>query len=390
MNRRHIIVLSSLISICYSAAYTAISPSLLSVAGDLDVEVTTASLLFTANCTGFILFTLAASTFLTRVPRKMVLLCSLLGFAVSQLLFAVSGSFWMAGMAMLCMGGFQGILQSCLMAVIIEVSGERKDFFVNLNMAFYGIGSLIGPIAVSFCLSHLLGWRGYYGILGLVTIVLAALFAPVSVTDPAAVPEQALSERRLQRNTWNLGIILICVCLALECGAEVSSWGWMSTFLQEDLHFSVEKSGFAVGIFGAGLVAGRLLCGQLSKWIAPRRLIEILSFASVVTVVVGSLVEQEILVLLFVVLMGFSFSSLWPFLISFGSERIIGQGDGMLARIIVSGSVGSAVIPYFLGLASEHIGVRVTRMLPAVLFAVIWMVFRFVFPRTEKGMENKA
>ena len=104
----------------------------------------------------------------------------------------------------------------------------------------------------------------------------------------------------------------------------------------------------------------------------------------------GSLVEQEILVLLFVVLMGFSFSSLWPFLISFGSERIIGQGDGMLARIIVSGSVGSAVIPYFLGLASEHIGVRVTRMLPAVLFAVIWMVFRFVFPRTEKGMENKA
>ena len=175
MNKRKIVILGNGIAIGYSASYTAVSSILLPFSEDMAVDIAAAGLLFTANCMGFIGCILFVDLLLAHHDPRKVFLAALAGFSAAQMLFAVSGSFEAAFLAMVCIGGFQGLIQTHLTELMIEIGGARKTYYINLNMIFYGLGSLAGPLLTGLLLHYGQSWRYFYQMTGISTFVIFLL-----------------------------------------------------------------------------------------------------------------------------------------------------------------------------------------------------------------------
>ncbi len=373
MNKRKIVILGNGIAIGYSASYTAVSSILLPFSEDMAVDIAAAGLLFTANCMGFIGCILFVDLLLAHHDPRKVFLAALAGFSAAQLLFAVSGSFEAAFLAMVCIGGFQGLIQTHLTELMIEIGGARKTYYINLNMIFYGLGSLAGPLLTGLLLHYGQSWRYFYQMTGISTFVMFLLLCREPITF-AKTEEQKREYADSQRLSTPL--LFVALCLFLECGAEVSEWGWMAACFTEDLHFSAAASSLAVGVFGLGQILGRMFCGKLSGRFTPRDMVSVLSAASFVSVLASCLVRTPVAVYLLTLLMGMTFSGIWPLLVSLGSDYVGGSGGREVSFLIVCGSIGSATIPYVMGRVGQYTGLMAARALASFLFLIILLFMR--------------
>jgi MFS family permease len=154
-------------------------------------------------------------------------------------------------------------------------SGSRTMAFGVLNAA-YGIGSFIGPRWGASLLAGSGSWRHplyVYGIIGLVGALVMLLLVSKRFSERAAETtsmgigaERHIPDHLINRNT-------IAVALASIFGgiAGYRYLGLYPTFLRSELHFSLEATGAAASMFGAGALMG-LVCGYLAdrvdqKWL---------------------------------------------------------------------------------------------------------------------------
>jgi fucose permease len=172
--------------------------------------------------------------------------------------------------------------------------------------------------------------------------------------------------------------------MILYTGSEVGGWGWMSTFLKQNLKFSITKSSIAVGIFWGAISIGRIICGRLSLRYSAKSIIIALSLLSAIVTVLSGFVVGEIAVLLGIAAMGLAYSSLWPLIASYGGNYHKENSGTVYALLIGSGSVGSAIIPLLMGIIAQNINIRVAMISPAILFlmvAIIFMKFKSIPPQ---------
>jgi len=162
----------------------------------------------------------------------------------------------------------------------------------------------------------------------------------------------------------------------LYTGSEVGGWGWMSTFLKQNLKFSVTNSSIAVGIFWGAMSIGRIICGRLSLRYPARNIIIVLALLSAVATALSGFVVGEVAVLLGITAMGFAYSSLWPLIASYGGNYHKENSGTVYSLLIGSGSIGSAIIPLLMGVIAQNINIRVAMISPAILFLIIAIIFR--------------
>lgn len=373
--------LGNCIAVCYSASYTAVSSILIPFSEDMGVDMGLAGLLFTANCLGFIGCILLVDLLLSRHNPRKVFLAALAGFAAGQMLFAASGSFPTAFLAMVSIGGFQGLIQTHLTRLMIEIGGVRKTYYINRNMVFYGVGSLAGPLLSGLLLYFGQGWRLFYWAAGIGTLVMFLLLAgePMDFAGTEKNSNEYANEKRLP-----LPLLLAALCLFLECGAEVSEWGWMAACFTEELRFSAAASSLAVSIFGLGQILGRVLCGRVGGRFALQDMISMLSAASFLSVLVSCLARTHPAVYLTALLMGMSFSGIWPLLVSLGSDYAGRAGGREVSFLIICGSIGSATVPFLLGRVGAYTGLTFARALASLLFLAILLLMRLkVFAKAK-------
>lgn len=386
MNRKYVTYLCNALFAINAIAFTGISPLLSEISRSFSVGMSTVGLIFTANCIGFIVFTILGGILTDKMGKKAVLLISLLGMSLAQLLFCASTQFVIGCVLMFFIGGFEGIVQTLATAVVADINVERKDYYINLSTVFFGVGAFFGPIiAGSFLLSKI-SWRIYYLFSGISILIIGILFIFTKIASLTNV--ESIKTNDLKFLFKNKAYILICFCIAVYSGAEVGSWGWMSTFLKEKLHFSVMKSGIAVGVFWAGITIGRFLCGLFTDRISTRNFIRILTLSSIIAIILSGVLADEKLVFLSIAVMGLSFSSLWPFMVSLGSSCFKKTSGTVFSLLVASGGIGASIIPYLLGIVGEKFSIRAAMTAPAAFFLIILVIFSILKEKDIKCAEN--
>jgi fucose permease len=357
----------------FAMVLTVLSPLLSEIAKTYSLDLAETGFIFTANFIGFVLFIIIGGILTDRIGKKRVLVISLAGFTLSLILLPLAPNFFWAFIAIIMIGGFGGSIESAVSVLITDVNPDKPSFYLNFAQVFFGLGAIIGPIGAGLLVSKGFSWQVCYFILSGLSLVCTILLVIIEL--PVLSKSEKITLGSFAKLIMDPKLLIICLCMAFYTGSEIGGWGWMSTFLKQNLKFSATASSAAVALFWGSMTVGRFICGRLSLRFNIRNIIiGLASLSAIVTVLSGFFTAQWI-VLAIIISMGFAYSSLWPMIASYGGNYHQEYSGTVFALLISSGGIGAMIIPYIMGLLAQNINIMMATISPGLCFLLIAVIF---------------
>lgn len=163
-----------------------------SIAQGLDVSESLAGQLITVYAVGALLAAIPVTTLTQGVRRRPLLLIAIAGFAVVNLMTALSGHYMVSLVARFFAGVFGGVLWSLLAGYAVRMSPPHLS---GRAIAIYGAGAtlaLVLGVPAGALLGRVIGWRGAFGLMTALSVLLG-VWVIASVPD---FPGQKKAQRR--------------------------------------------------------------------------------------------------------------------------------------------------------------------------------------------------
>ena len=369
----------------FAISLTSISPLLPAISKTFSLTKAKAGSIFTAQAFGFFIFILIGGFLADKYGKKQIINYSLFGFAISLLLFAISKTYYSLLLTIMFVGAFGGVLESISTALVFDLNKIKRSYYVNLSQVFFGFGAIIGPFLAGFILSREIEWRVYYYVLIIIVFVLALIFTLYKTPPTPKVISVTMKD--LSGIFKNKKFILICFCMIFYTGSEIGGWGWLSTLVKENMHFSIEKSGLAVSVFWIAMTTSRILIGRLTLIYKLRSIIIILAALSSIVTLLAVFTSSEILVWFVIVALGLTYSSQFSLIVDYGTQNSSLSTGITVSLLIGSGAVGSMLVPYFMGVAGDHISLSYAMIIPTVLLMLVAIIFIGFGIRQNKSLK---
>ncbi|MCX8131092.1 MAG: MFS transporter [Clostridia bacterium] len=380
MRNRYITYICYALIFLFAMFLVGTSPLLTEISKTFNLTPSQSGTVFSYNFIGFVVFVLIGGIASDRFGKKIVLNLSLVGFSITLFVFPLSGNFYVACVVMLLLGGFGGLMESVVCALVADMNTENTSFYMNLLQVFFGLGALAGPVIISILISNGITWQISYYIFGILSIILTVMSISAKFTQMDS--EERLNFKSVKAVLTSKKVILAGLCMLFYTGSEVGSWGWMATYLKKNMDFSALRSSIAVGVFWMAMALGRLACGPVILKFGARKIVVWLATSSAFIVFLSGIIRSELLIWIIIVLMGFAFSSQWALIASYGSEEYKELSGTAYSLFLASGGAGGALIPYIMGVVSEETDMRIAMMSPAILLLAIAVIFIY-FKRLE-------
>ncbi len=374
MNRRGSIYICYFMNLLAAACITMIGPMLPQISSDFSLELSGTGALMAFQFAGFTIFTLAAGVLSDRVGKKPVAAGALIMLLLSCFLLSVIRSFGALCVVLMFLGGGMGILEVLSNALLKDIVPENSVFQLNFLQVFFGLGAIISPILIGVAFSNSMSWRTVYQITGGVVAIYTILF--VLNKMPASKKTDRVSMHGVRELILDKKFLLICLCMFLYTGSESSAWGWMSTYTETVLQFSVFEASMAVAVFWFAVTVVRLIIALFINKLDIGKLLIYLSAGSGITCVIMGFSEQTVTTWIMIALLGTCCSSQWGLILSYGTQIYQRFSGTVIALFTASGSVGMTAVPYIMGLVGDYSGnMRYSLAVPAIMFVLIAVVF---------------
>lgn len=373
MNIRYTTFLSYATMVVFAMFLTVISPLLPEIAATYSLDLTRSGFIFTANFIGFVIFILIGGILADRIGKRPVLIGTLAVFTGGMLSLPLASNFTAACLVMAVLGGCGGILESQIGSLISDINPANTGFYVNLTQIFFGIGAIGGPLFAAVFVSRGYGWRLVYVVLSGLTALLTIGFLFTRI--PRKIQDDPISWRGLRSLISAPRFLLICLCMILYTGSEVGGWGWLSTFLKQDLGFTVSQSSMAVGVFWVAMTLGRFGCGPFILRFPTRFIIIGLALLATLATLLTGLLTPNWAVWCVIFLMGLAYSSQWPLIVAYGGNQYPAFSGTVYALLVGCGGIGGTTVPYLMGALGQHTNIRLAMVSPAVLFLLVALIF---------------
>ena len=266
-----------------------------------------------------------------------------------------------------------GILETMSNALLADINPDDAVFQVNFLQVFFGIGAILCPIIIGFAYSKGVSWRTIYKSWGTLMIFLSVWFMANKL--PKLPKTEKIKLGYVKNLLLDKRFLMICLCMFFYTGAETSGWGWMSTYTERNLNFSVMESSVAVAVFWIAVTLGRLAISFSIRKFEVRKMIMSLAFSTGVIYVIMGAAKQRWLVWPVIFLLGLACSSQWSLILSYGTERYRRNSGAVFAMLVAGGSVGMSAVPYFTGVVGDLFGMRSALLIPAMLSILISLAF---------------
>jgi fucose permease len=245
---------------------------------------------------------------------------------------------------------------------------------INLLHGAYGVGATIGPLIVTISLTSGFRWRGGYGLVaGLQVLVLAMIWmrrGSWAEGEGALDDEPGSVGRRPQM--WTMLALFF-----LYTGVEVAAGQWAFTLLTEGRGMSPGPAGIWVATYWGGLTAGRLGLGVIGRRLSPSRTLN----GSLLVALVGLAVlwwDPAGAGVVGLPIAGLGLAAVFPTLVAVTPTRMGRmRSTSSIGRQLAAASLGAASIPWLLGIVAEAYGLVVLSpglFIAGVALAVVHVV----------------
>ncbi|MDR1132852.1 MAG: MFS transporter [Synergistaceae bacterium] len=364
---------------------TMIGPTLPQISKEFSFDLSGLGILLTCQFVGFTVFVVASGIASDRIGKKSVVSAALITLTVACFAFSFAAGTLSLCLALLFLGGGMGILETMSNALLADINPDDAVFQVNFLQVFFGIGAILGPIIIGYAYSKGVSWRTVYKSCGALMIFLSLWFVANKLPELPKTEKIKLSY--VKDLFFDKRFFMICLCMFFYTGAETSGWGWMSTYTERNLGFSVMEASAAVAVFWIAVTLGRLAISFSIRKFEVRRMIMSLAFLTGIICVIMGAAKERWLVWLVIFLLGLACSSQWGLILSYGTERYRRNSGTVFAMLVASGSVGMSAVPYLTGVVGDLFGMRSALLIPGMLFIMISLAFA-VIPRLKTNEEN--
>ncbi|WP_329344208.1 MFS transporter [Streptomyces sp. NBC_01352] len=368
-----------------TAAFTAVLTELLPagllprMAGDLGVSEARVGFLVTGYALASFLAAIPLTALLRGLPRRPVLVGTLLGFAAANAVVALSSSYPLTFAARLVAGCMGGTLWAMLVGYAARmVPAERRGRAIAVVLAGITLALSLG-VPAGTALAGALGWRTAFGVLsGLAVLLVVAVRRWV----PGFPGEAAGTRMPLARVAVLPGIpAVLSVTLFLLLGHQVM-YTYVAPFAA---HAGFGRTGLVLLVFGAATVAGIWVTGVLVDRRLRPTLLAALSLCTAVMLTLGLYAGTPAVLLVCVALWGVAFGGA-PTLIQTALVDASGPAHGDVATSLQTTVYNAGIAAGSLtgGVVLENLGAGALPWtalpLVALALATVTLGRRYAFP----------
>ncbi len=253
---------------------------------------------------------------------------------------------------------------------------------LNWLHAFFGVGTTLGPLIVTFVLTSGHVWRWSYVIVGSAQLVLAATFfatrarwadVAVGAAKTPRLPRPARSRDTLRQPIVWLAMLTFFV----YAGAEVVVAQWSFSLLTLHRGESLATGGLLVTLYWGSLMVGRVLFGVIADRVPLLRALSVCLAASVVGALLFWLEPTRTLSFLGLMLMGASFAPVFASLILL-TPRWVGRAhaDNAIGFQIAGAGLGGATLTATVGFVADAAGLQTIGVSVLVITAVLLVLYQ--------------
>jgi fucose permease len=284
-----------------------------------------------------------------------------------------------AGLFVIGLG--MAMLQVVINPLTRATGGEGHfAFFSVMGQLVFGLASYVSPMIFAMLMNQAaashrgLVWVQFYQAFLVVFVLLIAITGAlriprVELTDDErsggwAAYRELLGQRPVQ--LFFLGIIAYV-------GTEQSLANWMSQFLSTYHHFSPTQEGaHAVGLFWGLMSVGCLLGLVLLKLFDAKRVLAAFTICALVLLGLALYGSANVALLAFPTL-GFFLSVMYSIIFSTALNSVT-RHHGAFSGILCTGILGGAIVPLFVGVLGDHLGLRTALLTVFVTLSFILSV----------------
>lgn len=350
-NRCRVTVVCFVSFIVLGIANSILGPTLRDLAAGLNLPLSAAGILRSAQQIGLIIGTLISGRVLDRRSPRDVMLPGVLLMGIGLLGLANSSSALAGIITSVVVGIGFGLLNVGANVTIGTLYEANAGPPLAALHTFFGIGLFCGPLLAGWTQTITGDWRTVY-------VIAAALFAGVAVWltfSMSSEPMQAKTTPSTKNASSRPPIVWILLLplmslIFLYNGAGNGISDWLPTHLELAVHVSIPMAAQITSLYGLALTAGRLLSIEgLRKFGNMRVLAVAVGVAALGAAFILFGGQQIGVVTAGVVMIGVGFGPIYPTVIAIGGQQQPQNFSSVTAILAESSATGALIIPALQG-----------------------------------------
>jgi len=324
-----------------------------------------------------------------RVGPRPVVLAGVFLMAAGCTAIPLATSFGVTGIMAFAVGSGVALLQTAGNPLIQHLDRpENYHRNLTLTIGFCGIGAFLGPFLLNALQSAGHSWHTLYFCFAVLCALLLAMLALARFPDREVVSGEKLRVGEIARLLRHPIAITYSLAVFFYVGAEVGTASWIVKFFEKVHGVMAQTAGRADGSLSSytlpalpvltlslywGLQgAGRLISGPAIQKLGPRTMLRAYAVGALSCLLLAMFATTNVTAFAFAAC-GFFTSVLITLLFS-GAIHSFKQSQGAISGLLVTASIGGAIVPPLVGLTGDHFGMRAAMAVPALCFLYVLVV----------------
>jgi fucose permease len=251
---------------------------------------------------------------------------------------------------------------------------------LNLGNIFFGLGAVFFPLLIALLAVRL----GLRPTLWLIALLMAALGIVVLLeTFPPAKAASGFDWQEARRAAFDPAVINLSWVLFFYTALEISTGGWLRTYLEQEFHVSPQTSRWLLTLFWTTLMLGRLAASQIVKKTHGPGLVLRASGGAVIGLVLIALARDQWVATAGIVVCGLSYAPIFPTTAGTASTYFPKHFGTVFGIMMSTGLIGGLLVPAAIGYVAKGSTVRPGIWL-LVGSAVLLLITQAIFIASER------
>ena len=355
-NKRNIMIISYIMFGYMGIAFLSQGALKLEIAESFGITTSKLQYLFTIFSTASMIMVISNKFLLERIPLKVEVLVSSFSILVGTLLMIITSNINIL-MLGLVLGGFGiGIYISLGSYLIINTFIEDRNRKLNFLHFSYSFSAVITPMIAALLIGLNFSWSAVY--LLLLLFVVVVIFLGLKVDFSEITPKKERDEIEVG-DRWDLKVYLSAFLLFLYVFSEMIFSYWIVEYMMSKGTTGGEAK-ISLSIFWLFIASGRLLVGKYGNKFKIFDIVLTLLGLAFVSYTALMFLEGVIAIYLVVGILGLGFSSLYPSIVSLGTEGRKNVSPSLMTFIMMSGSIGGIAYSPISGWVNSNYTIETT------------------------------
>ena len=329
----------------------------------------------------FLFFSVPTGMLMNKIGRKKTVLLSNIITIVAMFIPLIDYTFIMSLIAFSLLGIANTILQVSLNPLLTNVvQGDRLTSSLTAGQFVKAISSFSAPFIAAFAASQLDNWQYIFPIYAVFTVISTIwLMATPIGEDP--VTKEANTFGSVMALLKDKTILLLFLGILFVVGVDVGINTASPKILMERAGLDSITAGYGPSVYFALRTLGTFLGAFLLGRFSSSKFYKINIIIAVLALVALIFVNEKYFIFGLYGVIGFTIANIFPIIFGLAIQKRPEKANE-ISGLMITGVFGGAVIPFFMGVASDMIGSQVGAVL-VILISALYLLYAAFGLKTE-------